>query len=157
LGTDVKAAVPLLAAAAVCAALVGSYAALGGGSYEPRPVANPCTVRDWRNPHDLPTTLEQVALSALDGAACTLGVSREELVLALRSEKAFHDFASNHGFRSEDAERAVHQGLERALNEAEDAGALSGFVGSLARSAIETLEPWRLIDALQQLRSLLGG
>jgi hypothetical protein len=153
----VKAAFVLVAAATVSAVLVGAYAALGGGSYKPSPVANPCTLREWRNPGDLPTVLEQVALSALDGAACTLGVSREELVLALRDKKAFDSFAADHGFTSADAERAVHQGLDRALDEAESAGALSGFVGSLARDAIETLEPWRLIDALQALRSLVGG
>jgi hypothetical protein len=153
----VKAALPLLAALAVGAVLVGSYAALGGGSYEPTPVANPCTVREWRNPGDLQTVLEQVVLSALDGAACTLGVSREDLVLALRNEKAFDSFAADHGFSSSDAERAVRQGLERTLDDAESAGALTGFAGSLARRAIETLEPWRLIDALETLRSLLGG
>jgi hypothetical protein len=153
----VKAAFALVGAAAVSAALVGAYAALGGGSYTPSPVANPCTVREWRNPGELQTVLEQVALSALDGAACTLGVSREELVLALRDEKSFDAFAADHGFTSSDAERAVHQGLERALDDAESAGALPGFVGSLARNAIETIEPWRLIDALETLRSLLGG
>jgi hypothetical protein len=153
----VKAAVPLLAATAVSAALVGSYAALGGGSYEPSPVANPCTVREWRNPGDLQTVLEQVVLSALDGAACTLGVSREELLLSLRSEKAFDSFAAAHGFTSDDAQRAIRKGLDRALNDAESAGALPGFVASIARNVVETLEPWRLIDALQTLRSLFGG
>ena len=152
-----RAVLPLAAALAVSAALVGSYAALGGGSYEPSPVADPCTVREWRNPDDLPTVLEQVALSALDGAACTLGVSREELLLSLRNEKAFDDFAADHGFTPDDGKRAIRQGLERALDDAESAGALPGFAGSLARRAIETLEPWRLIDALQTLRSLLGG
>jgi hypothetical protein len=152
-----KAAVPLLAATAVSAALVGAYAALGGGSYEPSPVANPCTVREWRNPGDLQTVLEQVVLSALDGAACTLGVSREDLLLSLRNEKAFDAFATAHGFAADDAKRAIREGLERALSDAQSAGALPGFVASIARNAIETLEPWRLIDALQALRSLLGG
>jgi hypothetical protein len=151
----VRAVLPLLAAATAGAVLVGSYAALGGGSYEPSPVASPCTVREWRNPDDLQTTLEQVVLSALDGAACTLGVSREDLVLALRNEKAFDSFAADHGLSSEDAERAVRQGVERALNEAQSAGALPGLAGALARRAIETLEPWRLIDALETLRALL--
>lgn len=152
-----RAVLPFLAAVAVCAVLVGSYAALGGGSYEPSPVANPCTVREWRNPGDLQTVLEQVALSALDGAACTLGVSREELVLALRNEEAFDSFAADHGFTPDDAKRAIREGLGRAIDEAESAGALPGFAASLARQAIETLEPWRLIDALQTLRTLLGG
>jgi hypothetical protein len=153
----VKAVLAPAAAVAVSVALVGSYRALGGGSYEPSPVANPCTVREWRSPDDLETTLEQVALSALDGAACTLGVSREELLLALRDEKAFDSFASAHGFTPDDGKRAIRQGLERALGEAESAGALPGFAASLARHAIETFEPWRLVDALQALRSLLGG
>lgn len=152
-----RAVLPLAAAVVVSTALVGSYRALGGGSYEPSPVANPCTVREWRNPDDLQTTLEQVVLSALDGAACTLGVSREELLLALRDQKTFDSFASDHGFTPDDAKRAIRQGLERALGDAESAGALPGFVGSLARHAIETLEPWRLVDALETLRSLLGG
>jgi hypothetical protein len=152
-----RAVLPLLAAVVVGAALVGSYAALGGGSYEPTPVANPCTVREWRNPGDLPTVLEQVALSALDGAACTLGVSREELLLALRDEKSFDSFASKHGFTPDDGKRAIREGLGRAIDDAQSAGALPGFAASLARGAIETLEPWRLIDALQTLRSLLGG
>ena len=148
---------PLVVAVVLSAALVGSYRALGGGSYEPTPVANPCTVREWRNPGDLQAVLEQVALSALDGAACTLGVSREELLLALRDEKAFDTFASDHGFTPDDAKRAIRQGLERAVGDAEAAGALPGFAASLARQAIQTLEPWRLVDALQTLRSLLGG
>lgn len=152
-----RAVVPLAAAAAVSAALVGSYAALGGGSYEPSPVANPCTVREWRNPGDLQTVLEQVVLSALDGAACTLGVSREDLLLSLRSEKAFDDLAAAHGLAADDAKRAIRDGLDRAIGDAQAAGALPGFVASIARNAIATLEPWRLVDALQTLRSLLGG
>lgn len=150
-----RAVLPLAAAVVVSAALVGSYLALGGGSYEPSPVANPCTVREWRSPGDLQTVLEQVALSALDGAACTLGVSREELLLSLRDQKAFDSFASAHGFTPDDGKRAIRQGLERALDDAESAGALPGFAASLARHAVETLEPWRLVDALETLRSLV--
>jgi hypothetical protein len=153
----VRAVLPVAAALAVSAALVGSYWALGGGSYEPSPVANPCTVREWRSPGDLPAVLEQVALSALDGAACTLGVSREELLLSLRDQKAFDAFASAHGFTPEDGKRAIREGLGRALDDAQSAGALPSFAASLARHAIEALEPWRLIDGLQTLRSLFGG
>jgi hypothetical protein len=62
-------AAPLLIAIAAVAAVVVPYAALGGGSYEPTPVADPCVKREWRKPGDLQAVLEQVALSALDGAA----------------------------------------------------------------------------------------
>ena len=66
-------AAPLLVAIAAVAAVVVPYVALGGGSYEPTPVADPCVKREWRDPGDLQAVLEQVALSALDGAACELG------------------------------------------------------------------------------------
>jgi hypothetical protein len=154
-GAIVKRALPLVVALVVSAALVGAYAALGGGSYEPTPVADPCTVREWRNPDDLSSTLEQVVLSALDGAACTLHVSREDLVLALRDKESLEKFAKDHGVSTADAEEAVRHGLDRALDDADAAGALPGFVSSLARKAIEALEPWRLIDALESLRDLL--
>jgi hypothetical protein len=153
----VKRFLPLLLALAASALVVGVYAALGGASYEPTPVADPCVVREWRNPGDLESVLEQVALSALDGAACTLGVSREDLVLALKDEASLDDFAQQHGISRADADTAVRTGLERAVGDAQAAGALPEFVASLARRAIDTLEPWRLLDALQTLRSLLGG
>ncbi|MEX2613552.1 MAG: hypothetical protein WD380_08230, partial [Gaiellaceae bacterium] len=86
-------ATPLLAALGAVAAVLVPYLALGGASYEPTPVADPCVVRDWRDPRGVQTVLEQVALSALDGAACELGVSREDLVLAVRDEASLDAFA----------------------------------------------------------------
>ena len=146
---------PLLAAIGASLALVGAYAALGGASYKPAPVANPCAAREWRNPSGLEAVLEQVALSALDGAACSLGVTREDLVLALRSRASLHAFASKHGISQAQADEAIHKGLVRALDDADAAGALPGFVSSIARRVIETVEPWRLIDVLERLRDLL--
>lgn len=155
MGSNLKQALPLLAALAASALIAASYAALGGGSYEPTPLADPCVVREWRNPDDLSTVLEQVVLSALDGAACTLGVSREDLVLALRDEDSLDDFAADHGLSRADAEEAIRQGLERAVEDAQTAGVLPDVAASLARRAIETLEPWRLLDALETLQELL--
>jgi hypothetical protein len=68
--------------AAAVLILVGAYLALGGASYAPAKVADPCAPRDWRNPQGLQAVAEQIVLSALDGAACELHVSREEIVLA---------------------------------------------------------------------------
>ena len=146
---------PLLAALGAVVAVLVPYLALGGASYEPTPVADPCVVRDWRDPGGVQTVLEQIALSALDGAACELGVSREDLVLAVRDEASLDAFSLEHGISRADAEQAVENGLERALDDAEDAGALSGFVASLARRAIEALPPWLVLDALDNLRGLL--
>jgi len=148
---------PLLVALVAVATVVVPYAALGGGSYEPTPVADPCVKREWRKPGDLQAVLEQVALSALDGAACELGTSREELVLALRDEKSLDAFAAEHHIARAHAERAVHDGIERAVAEAKAAGSLSGFVASLIARAIEAVPPWLLLDTLERVQGLLPG
>jgi hypothetical protein len=143
-----------LALAAV-AAVVVPYVALGGASYEPTPVADPCITREWRDPGGVSEVLEQVVLSALDGAACDLGVSREELVLAFEDEDSLDAFAEEHGIEREDAERAVRDGLERAVDDAEEAGALSGLTLRIVRSAIERVPPNLVLDLLEQLRGLV--
>ena len=148
---------PLLMALGAVAAVIGTYAALGGGSYEPTPVADPCRMRDWRDPGGLQEVLEQVALSALDGAACELGVSREELVLALEDDESLDAFAARHGISREDAEQAVSDGLSRAVDDAEEAGALSGFVAGIVRRAVEGVPPNLVLDLLDRLQGLLPG
>jgi hypothetical protein len=140
---------------AAVAAVVIPYAALGGGSYEPTPVADPCVMREWRNPGDLEAVFEQIVLSGLDGAACELGVSREELVLAVRDEESLDAFSEEHGISRADAERAVSEGLVRAIDDAEEADALPGFLSSLARRAVEDVPPWLLLDTLESLRGFL--
>ena len=100
--------------------------------------------------------LEQIVLSALDGAACELGVTREELVLAVRDESSLEAFAEEHGLTRADAEQLVEDGLERAIDDAEDADALPGFVASLMRRAAENLPPWLLLEAVEQFGGLLS-
>ena len=146
---------PLLVALGAVAAVVVPYLALGGTSYEPAPVADPCATREWRNPGDLQAVFEQIVLSALDGAACELGVSREELVIAVRSEDALESFADEHGLSRDDAEQAVEDGLLRAVDDAEEAGALPESLASLARRAIEAVPPWLLLETLDRLDVLL--
>lgn len=148
-------ALPLFVAIGLVAAVLVPYLALGGASYKPSPVANPCVGREWRDPGDLQEVLEQVFLSALDGTACALGVSREDLVLAVRDEASLDTFAKANGLSRADAERAVQDGLGRAVDEAEEAGALPGFVASLARRAIESVPPWLLLDALDSASGFL--
>ena len=148
-------ALPLLVAIGAVALVLGPYLALGGASFEPTPVADPCSTRDWRDPGGVQEVLEQIALSALDGAACELGVSREDLVLAVRDEEALDAFAAEHGLSRADAERAVEDGLERAIQDAEEAGALPGLLASLARRAVDAVPPWLLLETLEGLGGLL--
>jgi hypothetical protein len=151
----VRRALPIFVSVAAVAAVLVPYLVLGGASYEPTPVADPCETREWRDPGGLQAVLEQIALSALDGAACELGVSREELVLALRDEDSLDAFAKEHGVSRADAESAVEDGLERAVDDAEEAGGLSGFVAEIAARAVETVPPWQLLDALEDLDALI--
>jgi hypothetical protein len=146
---------PLLAALGAVAAVVVPYIALGGTSYEPAEVADPCVTREWRDPGDLEAVFEQIVLSALDGAACELGVSREELVIAVRSEDALQSFADEHGLTRDDAEQAVEDGLLRAVDDAEEAGALPESLADLARRAIDAVPPWLLLETLDRLSGFL--
>lgn len=148
-------ATPLLVSLGAVAAVVVPYVALGGASYAPTPLADPCETREWRDPGGLSDALEQIALSGLDGAACELGVSREALVLALRDEAALDEFSEANGLDREDAEQAVQRGLLRALEDAEEADVIPGLVADLARRAIENVPPHLLVETLERLGSLL--
>lgn len=147
-------ATPLLVALGAVAAVIVPYVALGGATYSPTPPADPCETRGWREPDGLPEALEQVALSGLDGAACELGVSREELVLGLRDASALDEFAEANGLEREDVEAAVQEGLLRALADAQEAGAIPGLVVGLAQRVIENVPPHLLIEALERLGAL---
>ncbi len=149
-----KRVLPTLVALGAVSVVLIPYLALGGASFEPTPVADPCETREWRDPGDLEAVLEQIVLSALDGAACELAVSREDLVLAVRDEASLDAFAHEQGLERRDAERAVGEGLERAIGDAEEAGALPGLAVSLLRRAIESLPPWLLLEALEGLREV---
>ncbi len=139
-----------IAVAAVAGgALIGVHLALGGASYRPTPVADPCVRRAWRDPGSATGVAEQVVLSALDGAACDLGVSRESLVLAMRSTAALKDFGGAHHLSDQRITDAVRKGLHRSVGDAQKAGAINDIEAFLLNAAIDTLPVAGLLDALQ--------
>jgi hypothetical protein len=135
--------------------LVATFLALGGSSYAPAKVRNPCEPRAWPQTSGLQETAGQFTLSALDGTACQLHVSRETLVLALATPAGREHFASDP--RLQDAVRA---GLQRAIDDAEHAGALNPVVADglreLARNA-PVDEVVSLIRDASPIFSDLGG
>jgi len=153
----VRRAVPLLVAIGLVAAVIVPYVALGGGSFEPTPVADPCAPRAYPEAKDLGETIERVALTAVDRVACRLGVSREELVLALRSRDAFDRFTRENGIGRAEAEQAIHDGLVQAVDEAEQDGTLPGLIAPLVRKAAESVPPWLVLDTLERLGAFLPG
>ena len=150
-----KRLVPLVAALGLVACVVVPYVALGGGSFEPTPVADPCQPRTLAEAEGLGETIERIALRAVDEVACYLGVSREDLVLALRSEEAFDSFSDEHGIDREEAEQAIRDGLVTAVDDAEEDGTLPGLIAPLVRKAAEEVPPWLVLETLERLGSFL--
>ena len=142
-------AIALATAAAV--ALVVLYLALGGASYSPAKVADPCVPRAWRNPQGVGAVAEQVVLSAIDGAACKLGVTREAIVLAYANRASLRRFARQHRITERRLEELLRAGLLRAVDDAERAGALSSTVADLVRGIVRRVPVGGLLDLLQQL------
>lgn len=134
-------------------ALVVVYLALGGASYAPAQVADPCETRDWREPEGVEEVAEQIALSGLDGAACELDVSREEMVLALANPDSRAQFAREHGISNERLEQLVRDGLLRAVDDAEEADALDPTLAGLLRGIVSNIPVDELLDLLEQLPS----
>lgn len=140
---------------AVAAALVGSYVALGGTSYEPTPVADPCAARPARDAGTTGERIELVLLAAADEAACELGVSREELVLALRSVDELDELAEQEGRSRDELEDALRDGLVRALDEAENENLVGDTTADALRFAAERLPLGLLLSVLRGASAFL--
>jgi hypothetical protein len=147
----------LLVGAAIFAslALSGAYLAAGGATYEPQTTQDPCQHRAWHNPKSLGELAEQFSLSALDGAACKLGVSREALARALATEANREQFRKRYGITDAKLAQAIRAGLLRAVTDAEDAGALSPLIGTPLRGAIEEVPLDQAIELVRDARSAL--
>jgi len=90
---------PWVVTAAIAAVVLAGGAYLARPSLEPEPVAiaNPCQARDLPSTGGIDGALQDVALTALDRAACRYGSSREELALALVDDGARAAYQRDHG------------------------------------------------------------
>lgn len=136
---------------AAAAALIVLYLALGGASYAPAEVADPCAARDVGDREGFQEVAEQIVLSALDSAACELGVSREEIVLALASRDSLERFVREQGVSADELEDLVRDGLVHGVDEAEQADALNPLVADLLRGVARRLPVDELLDLLGEL------
>lgn len=117
-------AVALPAAVTASALLVAVYVLLGGGGYGPTPVADPCAARE-RPSVD---RTQRIALAALDGTACKLDITREDLVLSLL------DGQIPSGVSDGEFTDALGAGIDRA----QDERALSPLAASALRLTVRT-------------------
>jgi hypothetical protein len=141
----------------VALSLVGAYLAAGGSSYVPEKTQNPCKHRAWGHPEGIAAIAEQFSLSALDGAACKLGVSREALARALATPQSRASFDRRYGIDEAKLAEAIRAGLLRAVGDAERGGAISPIIAAPLRTAIQELPLPEAIRLIQNARSLLDN
>ena len=114
------------------AALVGVE--LGKGALdEPAPkIANPCQPREGRT-GGIDVTVQRIVLDGLDGAACRLHTSREELVLSLGGGVGVTRRWDEHTI-----EVALRAGLLRSVDEAVQRGDVPSFLAPALRQLVES-------------------
>ena len=140
-------------AALLAAAVVFLTVELAMGAWnfgEPKRV-NPCTAHAPPVGGGIDGTFQRIVFDGLNGAACDLHTTPEELVLSLRS-------SSGSRRRWDDAtiQRAVRAGLVRSIDDAERRGDIPGIVAPVLRAAAEHAPVKFLIEGVN-LRDLLGS
>jgi hypothetical protein len=157
MSAEMRSRVLVVGAIVSAVALVGIYLAAGGSSYAPAQTQDPCKDRPWRDPEGLDQIAEQFSLSALDGAACQLGVSRETLAQALATPEARERFTERYGIGDAELARAIRAGLLRAIDDAENAGALNPLLAAPLRETVKSIPLDQAIELIQNARSLLDS
>jgi hypothetical protein len=114
--------------------------------------ADPCAEREPFPGEGFEATLQRIALDGLDGAACELGTTREELVLSFDSE-----LGGEVEWDQETLERALRSGLEEAIADAEARGSLGGLEASILRELVARAPLDWLIEGGGDLADLFGG
>jgi hypothetical protein len=134
-----------LAIVFICVELVASSV----GHSEPR-IQAPCSERTPWPGHGLDATIQRIVLDGLDGAACELHTTREDLVLSLGSGNRPRRWDRH------TAEVAIRAGLERAVDEADSRGDIPGFLASALRRVVQSAPIDKLISGGIGLRDLIG-
>jgi hypothetical protein len=152
-----RAKVLVVGAIVAALALSGIYLAAGGSSYAPEKTQDPCKHRPWRNPEGLQQIAEQFSLSALDGAACELGVSRETLAQALATQASRERFTRRYGIDDAQLAKAIRAGLLRAVSDAEKAGALNPLLAAPLRETLRSIPLDQAVELINNAESLLNN
>jgi predicted MFS family arabinose efflux permease len=126
----------LLAAATLLVAEV----ALGGVGYGTAHLADPCTSKPAFQGGGLDGAVQRFALSGLAGAACSLGTSREELVLSF-SPSARHGAVR---WNRPTIEKALRAGLDRASHDTVGGGLMGAALAFVLRELLADPVGWFL-------------
>lgn len=123
----------------VSVALVLGYLLAGGSDYGPTPVADPCAPRARPASGDLLDPVQRGTLAILDGAACDLHTSREQVLLDLVRRR------NPLGVSDERVKDAVSAGIDRAQKE----GTIGGAEATALRLAVQFGGVGALLDQLR--------
>jgi len=137
----------LLASAILLAVEFG----LGAASYGSGTVADPCRPRTFAG-GGIDALVQRVVLDGLDGAACKLGTSREELVLSLSKAGGY----PTRRFDRHMVEVALRAGMLAAVTRAEQRGDIPVFLDPLLRRAIRSAPLDKLLRGAISIPSLIG-
>lgn len=140
----------LLALLLAGAGLVVVELATGAADAGELVVRDPCEPRQPFPGQGLDATLQRIVLDGLDGAACELGASREELVPSLEPSSTTQPIR----WDDETIERALRAGLLGAIDDAEQRGSLNALVATFLREVVERAPVQWLIDGGQGIAGL---
>ena len=112
------------------------------GAFE---AVDPCTASPDTYPGGgLDAVVQRIGLSALNGAACELGTTRERFVLSLDPNSGYDDVS----WDEETAEEALRAGAHRAIDDADDRDSLPGLVASALRFVVDRAPIGWLVERL---------
>ena len=122
-----------------------------GALNEPSPkIANPCQPRAGRT-GGIDTTIQRIVIDGLDGAACRLHTTREELVLSIGGGSAAPRHWDEHTI-----EVALRAGLLRSVDASVQRGDVPSFLAPALRGLVERLPLEKLIRGRISLKDLIG-
>ena len=131
--------------AAVGVGLIAAEIAGGAADVGEYEAADPCTAPPDTYPGDgLDAIAQRIGLSALNGAACELGTSREKLVLSLDPDSGYDDVT----WDDATAEEALRSGAHRAIDDADERDSIPGWVASAMHFVVDRAPVGWLVDRL---------
>lgn len=120
--------------------LVVAELAMGALDFGETRIANPCATEADFEGGGIDGAVQRFALSAISGAACELGTSREELVLSFVPSAS----ASDVRWDKETINRALRAGVERAAEDTAGEGLLGSLLGGLLDEILADPLAWIL-------------
>jgi len=92
----------------------------------------------------LDASVQRIALSTLNGAACELGTTRERLVLSLDPHAPFHDVT----WDRKTMEKALRSGAHRAIDDANDRDTIPGWAAAALGFVVDRAPIDWLVDRI---------